>query len=126
MTSRKDTSKDSGGRESHMVAGALGGKQKKNAITAAMEQSKRGGSMEITQRGSPALGRAVEAAQRGRKKRSITGALDASQRETRMPRKPESSEVLERKVEEKDRLRKKAAITAAMKESQRRSAPGES
>ncbi|WP_410959838.1 hypothetical protein, partial [Salmonella sp. SAL4356] len=76
-------------------------------ITAAMEQSQRRGAAEITQRISPALGRAVEAARRGRKKQKITGALEESLRETKIPRKPGSSKVLERQVSEKERLHKK-------------------
>ena len=95
--------------------------QKKEAITAAMEQSQRSGAVEVAPRMSAALGRAVKAAQRGRKKQILTEALEESQRETRPPRKPES-ETLTRTVTAGERLRKKEAITAAMTDSERRAA----
>ena len=132
MTSRKEAPKAGRSKEHDIAPSALSRRtsavkrrQKKDAITAAMEQSQRRGAVEIPSRISAGLGRAVEAAQRGRKKQTITGALEGSQRQTNAS-KAGSSKALERRVSEKERLHKKDAITAAMKESQRRTAPRES
>jgi hypothetical protein len=132
MNKRKNRSKTREGEESRVVSSPLGRKasavrrqHKKDAITAAMDQSQRRGAVESALRIPPALGRAVEAAKRGRKKVTITDALVESQRETQASRWP-ASNALERKVAAAERLHKKEVVTAALKESQRRTAPRES
>ena len=130
MKSRKKTAQSRKLKGSAATPSPLGRKasavklqQKKDAITAALEESQRRSARVTASAASIELSRAVEAGQRRRKTEGVTGALKASQRKT--PGKPDPSDTLARQVAERERLHKKETISSALKKSQRRSAPGE-